>query len=186
MSVQAQVIAFHQAFDHPIAESPTIPNDARVRLRARLIVEECLESIEALFAANSRVRGEFDHRASVHARTYLHEARHRLEAIIDQADVEVSLIGFADGLADLDYVVEGARLEFGINGAPIAKEVHRSNMAKRGGEKRPDGKTLKPEGWTPPDIAGVLELQRKEPHAMGLRGVLWTLADRAARREVLR
>ncbi len=35
-------------------------------------------------------------------------------------------------------------------------EVHRSNMAKVGGPIRGDGKRLKPEGWTPPDVAGVL------------------------------
>jgi hypothetical protein len=29
-------------------------------------------------------------------------------------------------------------------------------MRKVGGAKRPDGKILKPEGWVPPDVAGVL------------------------------
>ena len=59
-------------------------------------------------------------------------------------------IGYA--LAGLDYVVEGARLEFGINGLPIADEVHRANMAKAGGPKRADGKHMKPEGWTPHEV----------------------------------
>ena len=60
---------------------------------------------------------------------------------------------------DLDYVVEGTRLEFEIDGGPIAVEVHRSNMAKVGGPVREDGKRLKPPGWTPPDIAGELRKQ---------------------------
>ena len=42
------------------------------------------------------------------------------------------------------------------------REVHRSNMAKvgPGGKvlRREDGKILKPEGWTPPDLKGVLGL----------------------------
>jgi predicted HAD superfamily Cof-like phosphohydrolase len=62
-------------------------------------------------------------------------------------------------MADLDYVVEGTRLEFGIDGEPIAAEVHRANMAKTEGPVAPDGKRLKPPGWTPPDIAGVLRKQ---------------------------
>jgi len=36
-------------------------------------------------------------------------------------------------------------------------EVHRANMDKAGGPKRADGKVLKPEGWKPPDIHGILE-----------------------------
>jgi predicted HAD superfamily Cof-like phosphohydrolase len=40
----------------------------------------------------------------------------------------------------------------------VWKEVHRSNMAKLEGgvRKREDGKILKPEGWTPPDVEGVM------------------------------
>lgn len=42
----------------------------------------------------------------------------------------------------------------------VFDEVHRSNMAKLGPDgtpiRREDGKVLKPAGWTPPDIAGVL------------------------------
>jgi predicted HAD superfamily Cof-like phosphohydrolase len=42
------------------------------------------------------------------------------------------------------------------------KEVIRSNMAKVDPEtgfvkKRADGKILKPEGWTPPDLASLIE-----------------------------
>jgi predicted HAD superfamily Cof-like phosphohydrolase len=74
-------------------------------------------------------------------------------------DTLFDLPAFADALADIDYVVEGARLEFGINGSPIADEVHRANMAKLGGPKRADGKHMKPEGWTPPDVAGELVKQ---------------------------
>jgi predicted HAD superfamily Cof-like phosphohydrolase len=48
----------------------------------------------------------------------------------------------------------------GIPFRAVFKEVHRSNMAKldKNGTvlRREDGKVIKPEGWTPPDIAGVL------------------------------
>ena len=32
---------------------------------------------------------------------------------------------------------------------------------------REDGKILKPEGWTPPDISGVLDAQRKAHEVTG-------------------
>jgi predicted HAD superfamily Cof-like phosphohydrolase len=69
------------------------------------------------------------------------------------------LVGAIDGLCDVLYVVYGAALEWGVDLAPFWDEVQRSNMAKVGGPTRPDGKRLKPEGWQPPDIAGVLRAQ---------------------------
>jgi predicted HAD superfamily Cof-like phosphohydrolase len=46
----------------------------------------------------------------------------------------------------------------------VFEEVHRSNMAKLvDGKplKRADGKVIKPEGWTPPDIEGVIKKQHE-------------------------
>jgi predicted HAD superfamily Cof-like phosphohydrolase len=65
----------------------------------------------------------------------------------------------ADGLADLIYVALGTAIAYGIDLRPVWDEVQRSNMAKVGGEVRADGKRLKPPGWTPPDIMGVLAKQ---------------------------
>lgn len=79
------------------------------------------------------------------------EARETAEAI-RAAD----LAGAIDGLCDLLCVVYGAALEFGVDLAPFWAEVHRTNMAKAGGPVRDDGKVLKPDGWTPPNIAGLL------------------------------
>lgn len=61
-----------------------------------------------------------------------------------------------DGMCDLLCVTYGTAEELGVDLAPFWAEVHRSNMAKAGGPVRGDGKRLKPEGWQPPDIAGVL------------------------------
>jgi predicted HAD superfamily Cof-like phosphohydrolase len=155
-----QVLEFHRQFDHPIADSPTIPSDDRVRFRARFVVEQCLELLEACFEfppQNAMATGPSDTSMFADARAYL-------EIVIKNARVKVDLALAADALADIDYVVEGTRLEFGINGEPIADEVHRANLAKlHDGKvvKREDGKTLKPPGWTPPDIAGELEKQRR-------------------------
>lgn len=77
--------------------------------------------------------------------------------------VKNDVVGIADALADLLYVVYGAAHTHGIDIQPVFDEVHRSNMAKVGPDgkviRRADGKILKPEGWTKPDIAGVLAQQ---------------------------
>ncbi len=66
----------------------------------------------------------------------------------------------ADALADLLYVVLGAAVVWGYDLGLVMAEVHASNLAKEGGPRRADGKALKPEGWKPPDVAFMLELQR--------------------------
>lgn len=62
----------------------------------------------------------------------------------------------ADAIADMIYVLVGMAHAYGIPLAAVWREVQRANMAKLGGPVRGDGKQMKPEGWTPPDIAGVL------------------------------
>jgi predicted HAD superfamily Cof-like phosphohydrolase len=146
--LQELVAEFHVAMGVPIADKPTVPPDDRVRLRCSLIAEECFEFLESCLSVELFADGEdFD------------ECRCRVAAIIRRALVRVDLADAADALADIAYVVEGANLEFGIDSGPVLDEVHRANMAKVNGPVRADGKRLKPEGWTPPDIEGVLRKQ---------------------------
>jgi predicted HAD superfamily Cof-like phosphohydrolase len=70
------------------------------------------------------------------------------------------IVETADAIADSIYVLVGCAIAFGIDIRPVWREVHRSNLAKVGGPVDADGKQLKPEGWTPPDIAGVLGVDR--------------------------
>jgi predicted HAD superfamily Cof-like phosphohydrolase len=79
------------------------------------------------------------------------EAEETVEAIL-AGDLAEAI----DGMCDLLCVVYGTADEFGVDLAPFWDEVHRTNMEKAGGPVREDGKRLKPEGWTPPDIAGML------------------------------
>lgn len=143
-ALRSQVAEFHKAFGVPDATTPAVPSDERVRLRLRLVAEEFFE----LLAASSAL-----------TRYDLESIEEGVREFIDDTGTVVDLPAFADALADLDYVIEGTRLEFGIDGAPIAAEVHRANMAKLGGGARADGKITKPAGWTPPDIAGELRKQ---------------------------
>ena len=144
--IRAQVEEFHKAFEQDVGARPKAPDSTIVRLRARLIAEEFCEMLEALFGAVPDV------------------FREKLANIVEGGPLNrIDLVKLADALADIDYVVEGTRLAFGINGAPVALEVHRSNMAKLGPDGKPivraDGKRLKPPGWTPPNIAGELRRQ---------------------------
>lgn len=63
----------------------------------------------------------------------------------------------------------GAAVQFGIDLEPVFEEVHASNLRKVGGTKRADGKQLKPPGWTPTDVDGVLRRQRLSAERHGAR-----------------
>jgi predicted HAD superfamily Cof-like phosphohydrolase len=69
------------------------------------------------------------------------------------------LPGVADAIADAIYVLLGTAVSYGIDIRPVWEAVHASNMAKVGGAMRSDGKVMKPPGWMPPDVVGVLARQ---------------------------
>lgn len=69
------------------------------------------------------------------------------------------LVGIADGIADSIVVLLGTAVSYGIDMDGVWDEVHRANMSKIGGGKSEIGKSLKPEGWTPPRIKEELEDQ---------------------------
>jgi predicted HAD superfamily Cof-like phosphohydrolase len=143
------VTDFHVAIGAPVHHTPHVPSDARVRLRLRLIAEEFLELLEAcLDIPDEEAWNEF------------------AQVTLDAAKVfpvRVDLPEAVDALADLDYVIEGTRLEFGVDGELVHVEVHAANMRKLGGPVDEHGKQRKPDGWTPPDIRRVLLEQGWRP-----------------------
>lgn len=65
----------------------------------------------------------------------------------------------ADAYVDIIVFALGGLVELGIDGGPLFDEVMTSNMAK---VKLPGvAKISKPEGWKHPDIAALIEAQRK-------------------------
>jgi predicted HAD superfamily Cof-like phosphohydrolase len=153
-TIRDQVLAFHRAGDIPVLDAPQVPDEDRVRLRARLVAEEFFELMTALYAD-----------APVLVLIRLCGVAQRVDDFICNESPAPDLVKLADACADLDYVVEGTRLEFGIDGAPIADAVHASNMAKfgEGSRERADGKIEKPPGWKPPDIAALIREQKLAP-----------------------
>lgn len=161
-NVDYAVREFHLKFGHAAPSQLTIPDEATIRFRLKLVAEEFLELVEAAFETRW---GEAALGAVINARQALHE-------IIKEFPLRLDLPAFMDATHDLDYVVAGTRVVFGYDGLPGAAEVHRANM-----DKVPSGdlnKPTKPEGWRPPDIEGVLRAQgwvpAKEP-TLKYRGV---------------
>ena len=71
------------------------------------------------------------------------------------------IIETADACADLIWVVEGLMYTLGIDPQTVWDEVTRSNNSKTvNGKliKREDGKVLKPDTYSPPNIQKVLGL----------------------------
>jgi predicted HAD superfamily Cof-like phosphohydrolase len=140
-SLEDQVTEFHEMAPAPIGRTPRTLSPERLKLRLNLIAEEVLELYEACGADPMMLKPlkSLLHRIS---ETYLKAPQYLPEVV--------------DALADIDYVVMGMRVEMGVSSAPIADEVHSANMRKMGGPIRADGKKLKPEGWTPPNILAKL------------------------------
>lgn len=137
LDTAAMVRQFNRKFGVPIASVPAFPARERMNLRVRLIAEEFCEFLAAL--------GHFGFKVDIDGIFYKDsKALHHHD-----------LIAAADGLADLQYVIEGAALEFGIPLAAVFAEVHRSNMTKTG---LPDsgGKIAKGDGYGPPQIERIL------------------------------
>lgn len=109
------VAEFHQTFGAPVLESPAIPPQDRVKLRLSLILEELHELAqeagqEALFI----------------------DMLQKKVADFKGTSTEADLTGVMDALCDLQVVLNGSILEFGLQPTFDAAfdEVHRSNMSK--------------------------------------------------------
>ena len=130
---------FHTVYGHPIAETPTIP-DAKTRLlRVKLIAEEFMEFAKASGFPMDVVfqTGKFpgDKEISYKSVTPEHDTG------------EVDIVDVADGLADIDYVTQGANLVWGFPAQKIMEEVQASNMSKLDENGKPiyndSGKVIK-------------------------------------------
>ena len=101
------------------------------------------------------------------------EERYRLryslifEELCEFADAirDEDIVAVADALGDLIYVVIGAALEYGIPLDDVVDEIHRSNMSKLDENGKPiyresDGKVLKGENYSPPNLEEVLGIER--------------------------
>lgn len=146
------VVEFHETFGHPVAWSPAVPPVETRILRAKLLLEEVLEFVEA-----SGLCVWFDG-------TKLEEPERRFDVRVAQMPVVPDLVAAADALADIRYVTDGAALVWGIPLEKCLREVHRSNMSKLGEDGKPllreDGKVLKGPNFTLPQLGHLLDLYK--------------------------
>lgn len=145
---QDAVETFHEKLGATVGLYPEMRDR---ELRAKLIMEEAVETVAAM---------GFDVTADIwpNDNTYLPAEQ---VAHFEKSFVEPDFVEAIDGLCDLLYVVYGAAVAWGIDLGPFFEAVHKANMAKDGGGNRADGKILKPEGWRPPDIEGILIRQER-------------------------
>lgn len=131
-------------------DTVTVPEPATRILRAKLILEEALETVHAL---------------GVIVRAGDEEGPELVEGHLHYSDGrEPNLEMVVDGCADISVVTIGTLVAFGIDDEPVLEEVDRANLRKfgPGGWMREDGKWMKPPDWTPPDILGAIERGRPD------------------------
>ena len=122
----------------------TTPEEKTRILRAKLILEEALETVSAM-GVEVRTGGEDG--------VVIEE-----ETLYYTAPGDVDLVEVVDGCADISVVTTGTLIAFGVDDEPVLEEVDESNLRKfePGSYRREDGKWMKPPGWTPPDILGAI------------------------------
>lgn len=135
---QKLVESFMKKAGQDVPEKPTIPSKEVRLLRAKLILEEALETIWALGIDDILVKGG------------------KLSSV---GDCEffccgyVDILGVIDGCCDLNVVSTGTLSAFGIPDEPMQLLVDRANLRKfsEGSYRRDDGKWMKPPDWEPPE-----------------------------------
>ncbi|PIQ63942.1 MAG: hypothetical protein COV99_00105 [Bacteroidetes bacterium CG12_big_fil_rev_8_21_14_0_65_60_17] len=117
------------------------PDETRV-LRAKLILEEALETVEAL---GVRVASK--------------GAPLTEEGLSYEADDAFDLEMVVDGCADISVVTIGTLIAIGVDDEPVLEEVDEANLRKfaDGGYRREDGKWMKPAAWQAPDIMAAID-----------------------------
>lgn len=166
-----QVAEFHRAFGHPVHDLPTAPSFALLTLRRDLVDEEHKELHAALKLqdrpgmADAYVDTAYVAHGALHTFGLPYSPVDRFDDI--SLDSAVRAFLRADTLARLHHtllaICAKTRAEAAMCGIPfdaVWDAVHAANMAKVWPDGtvhyREDGKVLKPQNWTAPDIEGVL------------------------------
>ena len=137
-----RIKSFMQKVGQDTPEGAVVPDEKTRILRAKLILEEALETVDAL---------------GVHV--HIEGIEIVEEGLEYSGGGEINLQEVADGCADISVVTMGTLIAFGIDDEPLLEEVDASNLRKfgEGSYRREDGKWMKPPGWTPPDIMGAID-----------------------------
>lgn len=147
---QKRIESFMRKLERELPDKPTQPSKEMRILRARLIMEEALETIAALgvFVANDSDSG------------YSFIENENLDYHITDIS-HFDMVEVADGCADLSVVSIGTLSALGISDSPILEMVDQNNLEKFSPGYYIDegGKLIKPPNHSPPKIKEELERQ---------------------------
>lgn len=143
---QQRVEEFMVLAQQELPAKPCIPGRKVRELRAKLILEEAIETIEALGFRVDLPGYRED------------EAELDMDHVELIAAYDPNLVEIADGVADLSVVAIGTLSACGIDDQDILEAIDVSNLNKfaPGGHKRADGKWIKPPGWRAPDLLEIM------------------------------
>lgn len=134
---QEKVELFMKKAGQDVPDKPCIPDEKTRILRAKLIFEEAMETIEALGISIIPL----------------------MDKVRYVADLKPDLIKIADGCADIKVVTTGTLSACGLPDEEIQDTVDDANLRKFGpGYKiREDGKLIKPPDFQPPDLKSIID-----------------------------
>jgi len=142
---QKLVNEFMRLAGQRVPSGPMMPDNQARLLRAKLIHEECMETLEALgvrvdLVSDAGEKQEWDYTIRG----------------------EPNLVEIVDGCCDIKVVTTGTLSACGIDDEGPQSLVDLNNLAKfgPGGYRRDDGKWVKPPNHLPPNIAGEIETQK--------------------------
>ena len=140
---QERVEQFMKAAGQELPTTPILPDFYTRKLRAKLILEEALETVEALGFALYTPEGLMITKGTLNL----------------QEEYTADLEEIIDGCCDISVVTIGTLSACGVPDQPFLEEVDSNNLAKfgPGGHRREDGKWVKPPNHKPPAIAEVLQ-----------------------------
>ena len=157
--MQYAIEEFMRRCDQEVAAYPQIPSEEIRTLRIRLMVEELLGTVDP-----EELVAHAEEGSSYYVELLIRNKSDELIASMLKGD----LIGVADGLADVLYVVIGTAVAYGIDIQEVFDEVHRSNLSKTVWdeenqrwyiEKDEFGKGIKPDTYSPANIPPIIARQ---------------------------
>ena len=146
---QQRIERFMWLADQPVPKKPAMPSPKVRLLRAKLILEEALETVKALGfrvgIIDTPLEGFF---------TGIEIGKLKL-----RSDFNPDLMEIVDGCCDLSVVTIGTLSACGVPDLQFLEEVDDNNLAKfgPGGHRREDGKWVKPPDHQPPQIQQLLD-----------------------------
>lgn len=141
------VVAFHKAFNHPVAQIPTVIEPELAIKRAIWTGEELIEFIHASVAGDGIA---FNEALGVFIKGI--DAAIQKQMQVGPIAPEDVLVAQIDALTDISYFNYGSFAVAGVDPQPPFDIVQEANMGKLWEDGKPryregDKKILKPDGW---------------------------------------